>query len=141
MRGRLLWRTLPLALWMFLSGCGGTWVDDERNFNRVFGFSKPVDVKVIHSFYWKSPHWSVEYIYFIVLQAPAKFGDGLTSSGVMTKVESGRALLKSCGDKRPQWFLPKSITDYEAWLPKGTAEYRVYRDRADGTLFLCDQRL
>jgi len=49
------------ALLVILAGCGATWVDDAGNFKRVFGFSQPGDVKVIHSYYWKSPHWTVEY--------------------------------------------------------------------------------
>jgi hypothetical protein len=51
---------------LVLTGCGGTWVDDKRNFDRVFGFGKIPDVQVVHSYYWKSPHWSTEYQYFIV---------------------------------------------------------------------------
>jgi hypothetical protein len=136
------WRLLSsVALLCILSSCGGTWVDDGGNFKRVFGFSKPPEVKVLHSYYWKSPHWSVEYRYFISLQASAKFVDGLTSSELMTVVVPDSAVLDICGGERPKWFLPKSLGNYDVWVPRAAAGYRVFRDRADGALFLCDQRL
>jgi hypothetical protein len=124
-----------------LASCGGTWVDDDGNFKRVFGFSKPQDVKVVHSYYWKSPHWSVEYRYFLALRASSKFTAGLTSSELVTAVPSDRTVLDGCWAERPQWFLPKSLGNYEVWVPKAAAGYRVFRDRADGALFICDQRL
>lgn len=133
------WRILPLAL-LLLPSCGGTWIDDDGNFSRVFGFSKPQDVQVLHSYYWKSPHWTVEYSYFISLEASPKFVTGLTSPELMTSVPPDAKVLNSCGDKPPHWFLPKSPTDYEVWIPKAAAGYRVFRDKADGTLFLCDER-
>jgi hypothetical protein len=35
----------------------------------------------------------------------------------------------------------KPLNQYEAWIPKTDAGYRVFRDKQDGTLFICDQRL
>ena len=138
---RFVVRALQSAIMLaFLASCGGTWVDDPGNFKRVFGFNRPEDVRVLHSYYWKSPHWSTEYSYFIALQAPQKFAARLTSVELMTAVAPDEKVLNSCGDKRPQWFLPKQLTNYEVWLPKGGGGYRVFRDRADSTLFLCDER-
>jgi hypothetical protein len=135
-------RILPLALLLLaLPSCGGTWIDDDGNFRRVFGFSKPQDVEVLHTYYWKSPHWSVEYSYFISLRVDAGFATRLTSAGLMISVAPDEAVLNSCGDKRPQWFLPKPLTSYEAWIPKAATGYRVFRDKAEGTLFLCDERM
>jgi len=136
------WRFLPLFLLLLvLLSCGGTWVDDDGNFKRVFGFSKPPDVDVLHSYYWKSPHWSVEYRYFIALKVSAKFAAGLTSAELMIPVAPDGTVLGSCGDKRPPWFLPKALTNYDVWIPKAATGYRVFRDKADTTLFLCDERL
>jgi hypothetical protein len=126
---------------MFLASCGGTWVDDAGNFKRVFGFAQPKDVRVLHSDYWRSLHWTVEYRYFIALQPSQKFTAGLTDPQLMTAVAPDEKLLNSCGAKRPRWFLPKPLVNYEAWLPKAAAGYRVFRDRADDTLFVCDERL
>jgi len=124
-----------------MSCSSGTWVDDAGNFKRVFDFSQPADVKVLHSYYWKSPHWTVEYNYFIALQPSQKFTAGLTAPQLTTAVAPDEKLLDSCDDKRPAWFLPKPIGNYEAWVAKAGGGYRLFRDKADGTLFLCDERL
>jgi hypothetical protein len=138
-KGETSWRLLsPAALLCVLASCSGTWVDDDGNFKRVFGFSKPGDMTVIHSYYWKSPHWSAEYQYFIALQASSKFVDGLTSSELMITVASDRTVLDACRAERPQWFLPKSLGNYEVWVPKPAMHYRVFRDRTEGALFVCD---
>jgi len=134
----LVWSVVFLVL--VLNGCGGTWVDDSRNFDRVFGFSRPPDVHVIHSYYWKSPHWSTEYRYFIALEPSSKFTNGLTSPELMTAAIPDATAIDACGDKRPQWFLPKPLISYEMWMSRSGA-YRVFRDKTDGTLFVCDERL
>ena len=129
-----------MALLVSAAGCGGTWVDDPGNFKRVFGFPEPDGVRMLHSYYWKSPHWSTEYSYFIAVQASSKFVAGLTSNELMTGVKPDPKMLETCGT-RPPWFLPKPLASYEAWLPKTQMGYRVFRDRSDGTLFVCDERL
>ncbi|PYU67967.1 MAG: hypothetical protein DMG49_17310 [Acidobacteria bacterium] len=139
--------TKPLLVWLVvllvlvLNGCGGTWVDDSHNFERVFGFNKPADVHVIHSYYWKSSHWSTEYRYLIALRPSSKFTSGLTSPELMTAAIPDATAIDACGDKRPQWFVPKPFMSYEMWVSRRGAAYRVFRDKADGTLFVCDERL
>jgi len=130
-----------IFLLLFPLACGGAWVDDPRNFKRVFDFDQPPDVKVIHSYYWKSPHWTVEYRYYIALQGPRKFVDGLTDPSLMTSAVPDQKTIDSCGDSKPDWFLPKSLSSYQTWIPKADAGYRVFLDKEDGTLFVCDQRL
>ena len=127
-------------MFLCLGGCGGTWVDDSGNFKRVFGFSQPDGVKVLHSYYWKSPHWTTEYSYFIEVQPSSKFLSGLTANELMTDVNPDPRLLESCGT-RPAWFLPKPLGSYEAWVSKTQMRYRVFRDKAEGTLFVCDEQL
>lgn len=131
---------IPVLALLIVVGCGGTWVDDDRNFDRIFGFDKSADVSIVHSYYWKSRHWSTEYRYFIALRAPEKFVAGLTDAKLMAPRTPDERLVDACGDK-PQWFLPGALTNYEAWIPKSDDGYRVFRDKADGTLFICGERL
>jgi hypothetical protein len=138
---KAVWQFASVVLLIPATSCGGTWVDDGGNFKRVFGFGRPDDVRVVHSYYWKSPHFFAEYSYFIALQASQKFSSGLTAAQLMTPAPPDSALLESCGHKRPPWFLPKSLGSYDAWLPNAKAGYRVFRDKSDGTLFVCDQQL
>lgn len=143
---RTLWVLLSAATLITAFACSsGTWNDDSGNFKRVFGFTKPNDVQVIHSYYWKSPHWTTEYRYFVAMKAAQKFTSALTSAELMKSVPPSDVDVTGCGSERPSWFLPKSLTDYEMWVPKSAEPshftYRVFRDKADGTLFVCDQRL
>lgn len=133
--------SIMLIALSFVSACGGRWVDDSGNFERIFGFNKPKDVEVLHSYYWKSPHWTTEYSYFIALRASQKFVTGLTSAKLMNEAAPSETTINSGGDQRPPWFLPKSVTSYEMWVPNATGGYRVFRDKIDGTLFVCDMRL
>ena len=61
------------VLLLLLSGCGGTWVDDPGNFKRLFGGPPPKDIQVLHTYYWKSPHWTNEYQYFFALRTFLRF--------------------------------------------------------------------
>ena len=129
-----------VAVIFLVAGCGGTWVDDDGNFKRVFHFAQPKDVKVIHSYYWKSPHWTTEYRYYIELEAPAYFVNNLTHPTFMAPVAVDTIGSYGCLSSKPQWFLPKPAAGYEAWVPK-QAGYRIFRDKSDGRLFVCDERL
>ena len=131
------------SLFLLLTGCGGEWVNDKGNFKRVFGFEKPAGVRVEQSYYWKSPHWSTEYSYYMALDAPADFVLHLTDSQLMTPVAPETAASAECtsSNLKPSWFMPNSLSEYEAWIPKTDLGYRVFHHRTDGRLFLCDMRL
>jgi hypothetical protein len=47
----------------------GTWEDDPKNWFRAFNEQTPPDVQVLHSKYWKSDHFTYEYIYFFEISA------------------------------------------------------------------------
>ncbi len=125
-----------------LAGCGGTWDDDRGNFKRVFGFDRPADVQVLHSFYWKSPHWTTEYRYFIALHAPATFIRNLTDPLLMQPGTLTGDAATACGSNPPSWFLPPPMTRYRMWVShKEEDTYRVFLDPSTNTVYACDQRL
>ena len=59
-----------LALALVAGGCGraGTWTDDPGNWRRIFRGPKPAGVAMIHSWYWRSPHFTMEFEYFRVFR-------------------------------------------------------------------------
>jgi hypothetical protein len=141
MRARKLVALIILLL--LFTGCGGEWINDRGNFKRIFGFEKPTELQVIQSYYWKSAHWTVEYRYYVEMDAPAEFFNKLTAMQLMDSSTSEIAAQAPCltSNHKPSWFLPKTLNDYQAWVPKANSDYRVFRDKADGKIFVCDMRL
>jgi hypothetical protein len=141
-RTRAIFKWVVLPLMLEFVACGGTWVDDSGNFKRIFGLAKPDDVQVIHSYYWKSAHWTTEYRYYIELKASSEFIAGITSTSLMRRADPRfDNKPEECSVDKPLWFLPKPLTNYEAWLPSGGKGYRVFRDRTSNELFVCDELL
>src|SRR5262245_59192054 len=121
MRRALRIATIVIALtWQV--GCGyfmaGRWQDDPKNWARVFHSEKPPDVVVVHSEYWRSPHWSYEMEYFFEIAPNAALHSQLFSkNGLRRLVGSDASNVK--GDvfgAVPSWFAPKSPEDYEVWV-------------------------
>ena len=138
---RVAGATIALAV---LCGCGGIWVDDPRNFQRVFGFSskKPAGVQILHSFYSKSPHWTTEYQYFLTLRESGSIRSYHDRQGVGVSGCPSRKALEDCGaNGAPSWFLPKPLDRYEMWMPANSDNYRLLRDKDDSTLYMCDLQL
>src|SRR5689334_19676119 len=65
---------LCMRAFLFLTGCGGTWVDDRRNFERPFRSRQPEEVTVKRSIYWQSPHYTEEHCFYLELEAPTNSG-------------------------------------------------------------------
>ena len=128
------------------AGCGylksGTWEDDPANWKKAFSSTKPDDVVVVHSRYWRSPHWSYEAGYVFEIAANAALRQQLFSENRLVKLD-GPAAAESkrlCFSQCPAWFAPKSVEHYEVWgyaeEPKGN--FRVLIDRDTGAIFLTD---
>ena len=58
---------------VILAACGpvkfGNWTDDPDNWGRAFQSSKPDDVEVVHSYYYRSPHFTYEFSYYFHIRA------------------------------------------------------------------------
>jgi len=97
------------------------------------------DVHVIHSYYWKSSHWSRD-IEFHRPSTLIQVHEQPDFSGADDSGNADATAIDACGDKRPQWFLPKPSRATKCGV-KTRVAYRVFRDKGDGTLFVCDERL
>ena len=110
-------RNIPILWALLLVGCGGKWDDDKKNWSRAFnGQTPPSDVKVIHSRYWRSPHFTYEAYYYFELTASQGFLEGWLKG--LVKVAPSKDNIGPLPDK-PAWFLPKSIESYDMWKPQG----------------------
>jgi hypothetical protein len=147
MTKRKNWRRWCLSCGLILAaGCGyfqsGTWEDDPANWQKAFRTAKPDDVVVVHSRYWRSPHWSYEAGYVFEIAANAALRQQLFTQNRLAQLDGSAATeaKRRCVPECPAWFAPKPLDEYEVWMyadePKGN--FRVLIDRKTGTIFLTD---
>ncbi len=143
LRGALL-----LAVWLF-SACGyvrsGQWEDDPGNWGRAFGSNRPAGAEVLHSFYWRAPHFTYEAGYFFAIRDAGGFKAELFSRNRLLQLPADAAATAREGffGRIPKWFVPGPAARYEVWMyadqPRGN--FRVFVDKNDGTVFLADYQV
>ena len=126
-----------LAL-LLAGGCGyvnsGKWDDDPQNWKRAWGYTKPDDVTMPHSWYWRSAHWSREEAYFFQFQWHQELFKQLVANSKMNRFESSREAKPNYCFQKPSWFASKDTSAYEIWAdPFGDAW--LFRDAETKELF------
>jgi hypothetical protein len=131
------------------TGCGyfmsGTWDDDPKNWGRAFHSTKPPEVTVVHSRYWRSPHWSYEFQYFFEIAPNAELKHKLFTSNKLREVtgnEAVEARARVFGDA-PSWFAPKRPAHYEVWVfaDEPGRNFKVLIDKVSGHIFMNDYQV
>ncbi len=138
---QFLGKLIPLGLLsLALFGCheSGTWVDDRGNWKRIFRAPQPADVKIIHSWFWRSPHFTYEFEYFLQLDANIELQKELFKLNPLSR--SYERELQAFPQPKPDWFAPKPLSDYETWAyaDRTNSNFRLLIDRKSGELFLTD---
>ena len=128
------------------TGCGylrsGTWEDDPGNWKRAFGSEKPAQYVVLHSRYWRAPHFTYEARYHFEIQANPDFKRELFSRNKLIALSPNQVAeaKRDYLDGAPAWFCPKAASLYEAWVyeepPRGN--FKVLIDKETGTVYLTD---
>src|SRR5213592_420869 len=114
-------RFISIGFLVFLlpAGCGyfssGKWEDDPHNWKRAWGYSKPDDVVMPHSWYWRSPHWTREEAYFFQFLWHEELFNQLVANNNLSRVISVREAKPEYCFKKPNWFVPKDASAYEIW--------------------------
>jgi hypothetical protein len=128
-------------------GCGyfsaGTWEDDSDNWGRAFGSRKPDDVRVIHSLYWRSPHFTLEFEYFFHIAANQELQDQLLRENDMIRVADVSRFVPDHSRLRPDWFLPRPIENYDTWRFRDAtwSTFVLFIDRDTGDIFMHDRQV
>jgi hypothetical protein len=140
--------TVPLlvAVISTTAGCGyfmgGTWDDEPDNWGRAFQSTRPEDVIVVHSRYWRSPHWSYEFQYFFEIAPNTQLKAQLLTANNLRRIAGKKAaeVRENVFGCAPSWFAPKSVTDYEVWIFADEPErnFKVLIDKASGHMFISD---
>lgn len=118
----------------------GHWEDDKENWERAFnGLPLPPEVRLIHSYCWRSPHFTYEGGYFFEFQAPEEFTKNWIESA---KVEQETPESPAEVISQPKWFLPKPLKSYEMWKPKDPSDnFRLFHDTTSNGWFVSDWQL
>jgi hypothetical protein len=99
---------------VILTSCSaGEWSDDPGNFKRAWGQNPPADVRVLHSWYWRSSHFTREEILFFQVAQNPHFRDAFIAANNMIPVDAS-ALTSTCRTV-PSWFAPGFRNEYSAW--------------------------
>lgn len=121
----------------------GTWEDDPKNWYRAFHEEQPSEVKVVHSKYWRSDHFTVEFIYYFEVEAAPEWRDKFLAKHNLKRVSSETARsfrTNNSGYETPDWFAPDPVGRYDVW---DRPEYfgSVWIDKTNGHIFFYDAQL
>jgi len=121
----------------------GTWEDDPKDLNRAFNEDKPTQVKVIHSKYWKSNHFTDEHIYYFEVEAAPEWRVAYLKKHGFTLVSpvtarSFRTNIHS--DDTPNWFAPDPVEFYDVW-DKSDCFGSVWMNKTNGHFFFYEIQL
>ena len=131
------------------AGCGyvrsGTWDDVPENWHRAFQSTRPDGVVVVHSRYWRSPHWSFEAGYVFEIRSNGAFREQLLSQNRLRKLPEAEMVeaTRPCFGACPSWFAPKPLKAYEVWvyINNPGSNFRVLIDKETGNIFLADYQV
>ncbi len=100
----------------------GTWEDDTKNWNRAFNQDQPPQVRVIHSKYWRSNHFTDEHIYYFEVEATPEWRDTFLKKLGFIEVSPANARSFRTdihSDETPDWFAPDPVEIYDVWDKPG----------------------
>lgn len=115
----------------------GTWTDDPKNWERAFGTTKEDGVVIQNSWYWRSPHFTLEYAFFFTLspwEPYRKKALEALDNGILSDV-SGAEREVTFFKEKPKWFIPKALEKYQILKGKDANEnFYLFIDRDTGEL-------
>ena len=134
-----------LTAFIFVSGiCGchksGKWVNDPNNWKRAFGNPPPTNFEVIHSIYWRTPHFTREDGWtFQVKSPPSFYKEWLGAYKVKHPDSAELQRLEFLKKDKPAWFLPKPLAEYEIWvIDQPDSNFGLFIDQTSGEWFVTD---
>ena len=121
----------------------GTWNNDPKNWLRAFNEEQPAEVRVVHSKYWRSNHFTVEYIYYFEVEATPAWKEKFFTKQDLTQVSPATARSFRTNvhdDGTPSWFAPDPVARYDVWDQAGYFG-SVWVDKTNGHIFFYDMQL
>lgn len=107
-----------VAIVTLACGRSGTWADDPKNVERAWGVELPADVRLRHSWYWRSAHFTREEAYYFQFAWHPRWFEGFIAENRMrpaTQPLESVVRDRTCFD-RPAWFAPGDSSEYDVWV-------------------------
>lgn len=118
----------------------GTWEDDPKNWQRVFGQGHSDRLKEIHSYYWRSAHWTLEYEYFFELALNKADSEDWIGNIKEIKGKECLSMMDGSFIKKPKWFLSDKKSSYRCFVaPKGRGN--IFFHKKSGHFFMTDSMI
>jgi len=138
---RRIYLMISVIAAVLTSAChrSGTWNDDPKNWQRAFDERTPTNITVVHSRYWRSAHWTMEYAYFF--EATGGVRSELLSDTNLVRLDANAQM--RFFDPKPEWFAPKPVNEYEVYgyTNDPPSRFRLLLDKKDGRAFFTDFQL
>lgn len=129
-------RPLPVLLAVLFVGCGpfvsGTWSDDPKNWQRAFRESAPADgIKIVHSWYTRTPHFTAEYAWFFELEVDDKTRISSTNSPGFNLLPYSAAEVARLPvfSPRPAWFKAEPPEAFELYWSKANPPWLIFQEK------------
>ena len=121
----------------------GTWEDDPKNWYRAFNEEQPGEVKVVHSKYWKSAHFTEEHIYYFEVAATSEWRNAFLTKHNLQLVSPSTARsfrTNNHSDDTPNWFAPDPVDSYDVWDIAGYFG-SVWINKTNGYIYFYEAQL
>ena len=115
------------------------WGDDPKNVERAWGIELPPGVALERSWYWRSPHFTREEVFYFQISRSPEVREAFVKANAFVSKDAAAFDRTSTCRETPPWFLPKTPSVYEAWSrPDGSTNPAgwVFEDRDTGTWFV-----
>nr|WP_315154521.1 hypothetical protein [uncultured Flavobacterium sp.] len=117
---KLLKTILSVTLIFTFLSCGKESFDAKESYELWAFEDVPDDVEVINGQYWKSSHWTYEYITFLSLKAPKNWIDKFVKQNNLTIAKGNYSM----PPEAPSWFVPK--VGQKVYIEKGFSQGSMF---------------
>ena len=125
-----------LALSLLSCHESGTWIDDPHNFERAWGLPPPSGVRVLHSTYYRSAHFTREEIYYFEFAPSPSLAESFASSNRLSAQPTTAITPYTFANPRPAWFAPGSLEEYEIWSAGRDPAVVIMRNKTTAHTFV-----
>jgi hypothetical protein len=73
----------------------GTWADDAKNFERAWGQAAPSGLRIPHSWFWRSAHFTREEAYYFQVERNAEWMRGFIAENRLQPVDDAASVTVS----------------------------------------------